>query len=362
MRIAQVAPLFERVPPDQYGGTERVVSYLTEELVARGHTVTLFASGDSVTQARLVAGWEQSLRLHAPSVDPVAVHVAMLSRVYERAKEFDVIHCHTDYLTLPFTRGAGVPTVLTLHGRLDLREVHPLYRSFPNVSYVSISTAQREPVEGLKWAATVHHGMPRDLYSPDERLQRTHLLFLGRISTEKAPDAAIQVAVRAGVPIKIAAKVDRGDRQYFEDVVRPLLDHPLVDFLGEVDDEAKGRLLSQALALIFPIDWPEPFGMVVIESLACGTPVIARRRGSIPELVTHGKTGIVCDDEEEMVAAVAQAAALDRRDCRAEFERRFTVEKMADAYLRVYERARAAPTAGSRPLGPTRTVEARLHA
>ena len=340
MRIAQVAPLFERVPPHRYGGTERVVSYLTEELVARGHAVTLFASGDSVTRARLVPGSERSLRLHAPSADAVAIHLAMLARVFERAKDFDVIHCHTDYLTLPFTRGVGAPTVVTLHGRLDLREVHPLYRAFPNVHYVSISTAQREPVEGLKWAATVHHGMPRDLYRFEEQPQRTHLLFLGRISPEKAPDAAIRVAVRAGVPIKIAAKVDRPDRKYFEEFVRPLLDHPLVEFLDEVDDTRKGELLAGALALLFPVDWPEPFGMVVIESLACGTPVIARRRGSVPELIAHGKTGFVCETEDEMVAAVQRVGELDRRACREEFDRRFAVEVMAEAYLRVYERAR----------------------
>jgi len=340
MRIAQVAPLFERVPPHQYGGTERVVSYLTEELVRRGHNVTLFASGDSITRARLVAGWERSLRLHAPTVDPVAIHLAMLARVYERAKDFDVIHCHTDYLTLPFTRGVGVPTVLTLHGRLDLPEVHSLYRSFPSVAYVSISTAQREPLEGIRWAATVHHGMPRDLYPLAERRERTYLLFLGRISTEKAPDAAIRVAIRAGVPIKIAAKVDRPDRRYFEEVVRPLLDHPLVEFLGEVDDQRKSVLLGDALALVFPVDWPEPFGMVVIEALACGTPVIARRRGSVPELLADGTTGFVCETEDEMVAAVGRVGGLDRAACRAEFERRFSVEVMADAYQRVYERAR----------------------
>jgi glycosyltransferase involved in cell wall biosynthesis len=356
MRIAQVAPLFERVPPHQYGGTERVVSYLTEELVARGHAVTLFASGDSITGARLVPGWEQSLRLHAPSVDPVAVHLAMLARVYERAKDFDVIHCHTDYLTLPFTRGIGVPTVITLHGRLDLREVHPLYRSFPNVGYVSISTAQREPVDGLKWAATVHHGMPRDLYRLDERPERTHLLFLGRISAEKAPDAAIRVAIRAGVPIKIAAKIDRSDRKFFEDAVRPLLDHPLVEFLGEVDDTRKSELLSEARALLFPVDWPEPFGMVVIESLACGTPVIARGRGSVPELLAHGTTGFVCETEDEMVAAVRRLPEIERRACRAEFERRFSVEAMADAYLRVYERARSAVRDGIRGATPAHPV------
>jgi glycosyltransferase involved in cell wall biosynthesis len=304
----------------------------------------------------LIPGWERSLRLHAPSADAVAIHLAMLARVFERAKDFDVIHCHTDYLTLPFTRGVGVSTVVTLHGRLDLREAHPLYRAFPNVHYVSISTAQREPVDGLRWAATVHHGMPRDLYRLDERPQRTHLLFLGRISAEKAPDAAIRVAVRAGVPIKIAAKVDRSDRKYFEEFVRPLLDHPLVEFLDEVDDTRKAELLAGALALLFPVDWPEPFGMVVIESLACGTPVIARRRGSVPELIAHGKTGFVCETEDEMVAAVRRVGELDRRACREEFERRFAVEVMAEAYLRVYERARSSMRDVVRLAPPTRAT------
>jgi glycosyltransferase involved in cell wall biosynthesis len=342
MRIAQVAPLFERVPPDQYGGTERVVAYLTDELVARGHSVTLFASGDSVTRARLVAACERSLRVHAPSLDPVAVHLAMLLRVYERAKDFDVIHCHTDYIGLPLSRSADVPTVLTLHGRLDLREVHPVYRGFPNVALVSISTTQRAPLEGVRWAATVHHGLPRSLYRFDDRPGRRHLLFLGRTSPEKGPDAAIRVAIRAGVPLKIAAKVDRADRKYFDQVVRPLLDNPLVEFVGEVDDEEKASLLGGALALLFPVDWPEPFGMVVIEALASGTPIIARARGSVPELLTHGRTGFVCETEDEMVAAVGRVADLERRACREEFERRFSAEAMTDAYLRVYERARTA--------------------
>ncbi len=355
MRIAQVAPLFERVPPHRYGGTERVVSYLTDELVARGHAVSLFASGDSTTRARLVPGCERSLRIHAPSLDPVAVHLAMLISVYERAKEFDVIHCHTDYLGLPLSRTVTVPTVLTLHGRLDLPEVHPVYRSFPNVSFVSITTAQREPLTSLRWAATVHHGLPRELYRFNPRPGR-YLLFLGRISPEKGPDAAIRVAVRSGVPLKIAAKVDPVNEEYFEQVVRPLLAHPLVEFIGEVDDRQKEALLGDALALVFPVDWPEPFGMVIIESIACGTPVIARRRGSVDELLTHGETGFVCDTEDQMAAAVERVATLDRRACRGEFERRFSVEAMIDAYLRVYERARSAVTEGIRLVPKPRSL------
>jgi glycosyltransferase involved in cell wall biosynthesis len=345
MRIAQVAPLYERVPPHRYGGTERVVSYLTEELVAAGHDVTLFASGDSITRARLVAASEQSLRLGDPACDHVAMHLAMLVRVYERAKEFDVIHCHTDYLGLPFARTASVPTVLTLHGRLDIPEAHPIYRSFPEVALVSISDAQRAPLTGVRWAATVYHGLPRHLYEFHET-PGSYLVFLGRISPEKRPDAAIRVAVRAGIRLRIAAKVDAPDREYFERNVRPRLDHPLVEFLGEVDDRDKARLLAGALALVFPIDWPEPFGMVLIESLACGTPVIARRRGSVPEVITDGHTGVLCESEDEMVTAIARVAELSRAACRMEFERRFSVEAMAEAYLRVYERARVRTAGG----------------
>jgi glycosyltransferase involved in cell wall biosynthesis len=347
MRIAQVAPLFERVPPHRYGGTERVVSYLTEELVAKGHDVTLFASGDSITEARLVAGFEHSLRLGAPTADHVALHLGMLLRVYEMAGEFDVIHGHTDYLGLPFPRPVTVPRVQTLHGRLDIPEIHPLYRAFPEVALVSISDAQRTAMTGVGWAATVYHGLPRDLYRFHEGRGR-YLLFLGRISVEKKPDAAIRVAVRAGVPIRIAAKVDRPDREYFERVVRPLLDHPLVEFLGEVGETDKEALLADALALIFPIDWPEPFGMVLIESLACGTPVIARRRGSVPEIISDGRTGFLCESEDDMLAAVERVSALSRAACRSEFERRFTSTTMADAYLRVYERATRRQTRGQR--------------
>jgi len=338
MRIAQVAPLFERVPPHAYGGTERVVSYLTDELVAQGHTVTLFASGDSSTKARLVPAWPRSLRLGDPSLDPVALHLDMLLRVYARAADFDVIHCHTDYLGLPLTRTSRVPTVLTLHGRLDMSETHPIYRAFPDVSFVSISHAQRAPLAGVRWAATLPHGLPRDLYGFRESSGR-YLVFLGRISPEKCPDAAIRVALRAGVPLRIAAKVDTPDRRYFEEVVRPLLDHPLVEFLGEVDDRDKEELLGNALALLFPVDWPEPFGMVLIEALACGTPVIARRRGSVPEILADGRTGVVCETEDEMVAAVARVAEISRAACRAEFEQRFSAETMASGYVDVYERA-----------------------
>lgn len=335
MRIAEVAPLYESVPPRGYGGTERVVSYLTEELVARGHEVTLFASGDSVTRARLVPVCPEGLRLSGRRVDAVALHLAMLLQVYGRAREFDVVHCHTDYLGLPLVRQAALPTVVTLHGRLDLEEAHPVYRAFPEAAFVSVSDAQRAPLAGVGWAATVHHGLPRDLFRFHPGPGR-YLLFLGRISPEKCPDAAIRIAVAAGMPLRIAAKVDPADQVYFAQVVRPLLGHPLVEFVGEVNERGKEELLAHAAALLFPVDWPEPFGLVMIEALACGTPVIARRRGSVPDIVANGVTGFVCETEDEMVAAVAKLPRLRRAACRDAFERRFTAARMADDYLAVF--------------------------
>src|SRR5581483_2954250 len=287
MRIAQVAPLYESVPPRLYGGTERVVSYLTEALVHEGHEVTLFASGDSITSAKLEVQCLEALRLNPHCQDSLAPHLSMLGRVYRRAAEFDVIHCHTDYLGLPFTHYTRTPTVLTLHGRLDIPEVAPLYTDYPNVALVSISDDQRRPLPNVSWAATVYHGLPSSLYK-FQPAPRSSLLFLGRISPEKRPDVAIQVACRAGVPLKIAAKVDKVDQSYFDARIRPLLNHPLVEFIGEVDEQQKQHLLGDALALLFPIDWPEPFGLVMIEALACGTPVIARRRGSVPEVLRDG--------------------------------------------------------------------------
>jgi len=340
MRIAQVAPLYERVPPQLYGGTERVVSYLTEELVRLGHEVTLFASGDSLTQARLAACCPRALRLDPDCQDPLAPHVRMLGQVYQRAREFDVLHCHTDYLGLPLSRSTPTPTVLTLHGRLDIPDIAPLYREYPAVALVSISDAQRFPLPEVNWAATVHHGLPPDLYAFQPR-PTSSLLFLGRISPEKRPDSAIRVACRAGVPLRIAAKVDKVDRAYFETTIRPLLDHPLIEFLGEVDERQKRVLLGEALALLFPIDWPEPFGLVMIEALACGTPVIARLRGSVPEVLREGTTGVLCETEDDMVEAVRRVATLERAACRREFEQRFTARVMAQQYLEVYRRCRS---------------------
>lgn len=336
MRIAQVSPLYERVPPQLYGGTERIVSYLTEELVRLGHEVTLFASGDSLTQARLQAVCPRALRLDPNSQDRLAPHIKMLGQVYQQAHAFDIIHCHIDYLGLPLARASATPTVITQHGRLDIPELAPLYADYPDIPQVSISDAQRTPLPQARWLATVSHGLPPDLYTFQPNPE-DYLLFLGRIAPEKRPDSAIRIACQAGVPLRIAAKVDPVDRAYFETTIRPLLDHPLIEFLGEVDDVQKNILLGNARALLFPIDWPEPFGLVMIEALACGTPVIARRRGSVPELLRDGYTGFICETEAEMVAAVQRVALLDRAQCRREFEQRFTVTHMAQGYVDLYQ-------------------------
>jgi glycosyltransferase involved in cell wall biosynthesis len=350
MRIAQVSPLYESVPPQRYGGTERVVHYLTEELLRLGHEVTLFASGDSTTRAHLEACCPRALRLDTTCRDPLAYHLRMLARVYARADEFDVIHCHTDYLGLPLTPYVDTPTILTLHGRLDLPEVEPLYAEYGNVGFVSISAAQRRGLTGVDWLGTVHHGLPAELYKPGvaRREQDGYLLFLGRISPEKDTASAVRVAKRAGVPLRIAAKVDKADRAYFEDI-RHLLDDPLIELIGEVDDRRKQELLADASALLFPIDWPEPFGLVLIEALACGTPVIARSRGSVPEILEDGRTGFLCETIDDMAAAVGRVREIDRRACRAAFDQRFTARRMANDYLELYESIRciaspAAPT------------------
>jgi len=350
MRIAQVAPLYERVPPVLYGGTERVVSYLTEALVAQGHQVTLFASGDSLTAARLRSPCTRALRLDPACRDPLAPHVRMLGDVYRHAQEFDIIHCHTDYLGLPLAETVRTPTVITLHGRLDIPDVWPLYLDYPEVPLISISDAQREPMPHAQWLGTVHHGLPRDLYQPGDTVG-DYLLFLGRISPEKRPDAAIQIARLAGVPLKIAAKIDAADRAYWQRQILPLLEQGgLVEFLGEVDDSQKRVLLAGARALLFPIDWPEPFGLVMIEALACGTPVIARRRGSVPEILVDGVTGFVCETDEEMAAAVHRLHDLDRRHCRTEFEARFTAEVMARRYVALFTQVLERRRARQRPL------------
>jgi glycosyltransferase involved in cell wall biosynthesis len=337
MRIAQVAPLAESVPPEGYGGTERVVSYLTEELVRLGHDVTLFATADSKTSADLEPMSPRAAR--DAELDPHLFETRMLAEAYRRADEFDIIHCHTDYLGLPLAERVGTRTVVTLHGRLDFPGLSTVLRDFPDVAYVSISDSQRAPVPDIQWVATIYHGLPRRLYSFESE-SGDYLLFLGRISPEKAPDRAIRIATRAGMRLRIAAKVDAADQEYFEASVKPLLANPRVEFLGEVGGEEKLRLLANARALLFPIDWPEPFGLVMIESLACGTPVIARRRGSVPEILLDGETGFVCETDDELCDAVSRVHELDRRRCRADFERRFTDTRMAEDYVAVYDRVR----------------------
>jgi glycosyltransferase involved in cell wall biosynthesis len=339
LRIAQVAPLYESVPPQTYGGTERVVSYLTEELVAQGHDVTLFASGDSVTRARLVPACERSLRLDERCTDQLAPHFRMLGQVADTAAEFDLIHFHIDYLHFPLTQRQSWPHLTTLHGRLDLPELQPLYFQFPRQPVVSISHAQRKPLAFANWIGNVYHGLPLDLHTFRSRPGK-YLAFLGRMSEEKRPDRAIEIARRTGMPLKMAAKVDRNDRDYFEKEVKPLLRSAgsQVEFVGEVGGKDKDEFLGNAHALLFPIDWPEPFGLVMIEALACGTPVLAYRNGSVPEIIEHGVTGFVVEHMEQAVRAVERVHELRRADCRRAFEKRFSAARMTGDYLKVYER------------------------
>jgi glycosyltransferase involved in cell wall biosynthesis len=348
VRIAQIAPLFESVPPQLYGGTERVVSFLTEQLVQMGHEVTLFASGDSRTSARLEAMCPHSLRLDPHCVDSFATHVLMMDRVIERAHEFDVLHFHTDYLNFPFSRHFHLPSVTTLHGRLDIADLTPLYRRFHDAPVVSISLAQREPLAFARWVGNVQHGLPADLLPFTEKPQG-YLAFLGRISPEKRVDRAIHIAMRTGIPLKVAAKIDRADREYF-DKIKSLFEQPGIEFMGEIGDAQKGEFLGNACAYLFPIDWPEPFGLTMIEAMACGTPTIAFRRGSVPEVVDEGITGYIVDDVREAIQAVDRLDKIDRRRCRATFESRFTARRMAEAYLEIYERVANARPGASLPL------------
>jgi glycosyltransferase involved in cell wall biosynthesis len=341
LRIAMVSPLHESVPPKLYGGTERVVSYLTEELVRAGQDVTLFASGDSVTSAHLRAMAPRGLRLEVRCRDTLAPHVTMVQEVIDAASEFDVIHFNIDYIHFMAARLLQLDCVTTLHGRLDIEDLAPLYRRFNDMPLVSISEAQRLPMPWASWAATVYHGLPRDLL-PFSPRGGDYLAFLGRISPEKRPDRAIGIARRAGMPLKIAAKVDPVDAAYYESQVKPLLGGD-VEFVGEIGDAEKARFLGEAAALVFPIDWPEPFGLVMIEAMACGTPVLAFDRGSVPEIVEHGVSGWVVSSEDEALAALAGRGDFDRAACRRYFEERFTADRMARDYLRVYRRALARP-------------------
>jgi len=337
MKIAQVAPLFESVPPKAYGGTERVVAYLTDALVALGHEVTLFASGDSATKARLVPVVERGLRLDGRQADWLAWHTMLLDRVFTAADRFDAIHFHVDFLHFPLVRHCRTPCVTTLHGRLDLPELTPLYRHFDEQPLVSISDSQRKPVPWANWRATVHHGLPEPLlaFTPEPG-PNSYFAFLGRISPEKRVDRAIEIAIACGAPLRIAAKVDAVDRAYFEAQIKPLLDHPLIEFIGEIDEEHKSAFLGQARALLFPIDWPEPFGIVMIEAFACGTPVVAYAGGSVEEVMEHGVSGFIVNNQKEAIAAACNIGSIDRRRCRRVFERRYTARTMAERYVDVY--------------------------
>jgi glycosyltransferase involved in cell wall biosynthesis len=335
MRIAQVAPLYESVPPKLYGGTERVVAYLTQELVAMGHDVTLFASGDSITGARLVPIRARALRLDPLWADDLGPHMLQLERVLQQEPDFDVIHFHLDCLHFLVCRRLSVPCVTTLHGRLDQPHMAPIYAEYRDVPVCAISSAQRSTLPDVNWCATVHHGLPSELHRPSVA-GGDYFAFLGRISPEKGVDRAIEIAKRLGVRLKIAAKVDRKDAAYHRDHIAPLLDHPLIEFIGEISEHQKAAFLGGARALLFPIDWPEPFGLVMIEAMACGTPVIAFDRGSVPELIDHGVTGFLVRDVEQAVQAAARVGELDRRLCRATFERRFTAARMAREYLAAY--------------------------
>jgi glycosyltransferase involved in cell wall biosynthesis len=337
MRIAQVAPLAESVPPRLYGGTERVVSFLTEELVRLGHDVTLYASGDSQTTARLISLWPQALRLDSDVRDTLAPHILMLEYVVQQSHEFDVIHFHVSQFHFPCARRLAVGHLTTLHGRLDIPELVPLFHEFHDLPVVSISNAQRTPLPDAGWIATIPHGLPLDLlrFYPDPG---KYLAFLGRISPEKRVDRAIAIATRCGMPLRIAAKVDPADHDYFEREIRQLLDHPLVEYIGEISEAQKDEFLGNAAALLFPIDWPEPFGLVMIEALACGTPVVAFRGGSVAEVIDHRVTGFVVDSMDEAVDATCNIQTIDRARCRAVFEERFNVTRMANDYLEVYTR------------------------
>jgi glycosyltransferase involved in cell wall biosynthesis len=336
MRIAQIAPLAEAVPPKLYGGTERVVHWLTEDLVALGHDVTLFASGDSVTSAKLVPCSPTALRL-AGVRDQMAFLVVMLDRVRQLADQFDVLHFHIDILHYPVFQALAHKSLTTLHGRLDLLDHLPAYRAFSHMPFVSISDAQRKPVPFMNYVGTVHHGLPVKKYI-ERGGPGDYLAFLGRISPEKGPDRAIEIACRAGMRLKIAAKVDPADHDYFESCIRPLLQHPLVEYIGEITEQQKPQFLSGARALLFPIDWPEPFGLVMIEAMSVGTPVIAFSKGSVPEVIDHGVSGLVVGSVEEAISAVSQVESLKRRLVRECFSERFTATRMARDYVRAYER------------------------
>jgi glycosyltransferase involved in cell wall biosynthesis len=345
LKIAQVAPLYESVPPVTYGGTERVVSYLTEELVAQGQDVTLFASGDSQTSAKLVPGSQRSLRLSGNCIDHLAHHIAMLDDVMRMAPEFDIIHFHIDYMHFPLSRYCALPSLTTLHGRLDLPDLIPVYKKFPDAPLVSISLSQRKPLPRVNWVGNISHGLPMDLltFQPNPG---DYLAFLGRISPEKRVDRAIEIARRAEMPLKIAAKIDNADRDYYESTIKPLMSDPNVEFIGEIGEHEKSEFLGNAYAYLFPIDWPEPFGLTMIEAMACGTPTIAFNCGSVKEVMQEGLTGFIVEDIDQAVAAVEEIATIERTACRNVFEKRYSAARMAEEYVEIYQ-SMATPTAVS---------------
>jgi glycosyltransferase involved in cell wall biosynthesis len=348
MKIAQVAPLIESVPPRLYGGTERIVSYLTEDLVGLGHDVTLFASGDSITSAELAHCCTRALRLDPTVRDIVPHFMLMIDKVRERAEEFDVLHFHIDLFHFPLFRSLAARTLTTLHGRQDLGDLKPFYYRFGEMPLVSISANQRKPLPHANFVATIHHGIPADLHQPSFE-QGSYLAFLGRISPEKRPDRAIRIARAAGIPLKIAAKVDKADEDYFRNDILPLIDGPGVEFVGEINEREKTKFLGEAAALLFPVDWPEPFGLVMIEAMACGTPVVAFRCGSIPEVIEDGVTGRVIDSEEQAIAVLPEILSYDRRAVRQRFEQRFTSVRMAKDYLTTYRRLLKTRTSDAKP-------------
>lgn len=336
MRIAQVAPLYESVPPKMYGGTERVVSYLTEELVRSGHEVTLFASGDSQTAARLIPGCPRALRLDTDCVDQLAHHFVMLGDVMQQARKFDLMHFHIDYLHFPLSQALRIPNLTTLHGRLDIPDLQPVYRKFKDHCLVSISKAQRKPLSWANWVGNVYHGLPANLLHL-HRERGNYLAFLGRISPEKRVDRAIQIALKVGMPLKIAAKIDRADRPYYETQIKPLLNHPKIEMIGEITEHQKDDFLGNAYAYLFPIDWPEPFGLTMIEAMACGTPTIAFPCGSVLEVLEDNVSGFIVRNIAEAARAVERAEQFNRARCRQAFEKRFVAFRMAQDYVRLYD-------------------------
>jgi glycosyltransferase involved in cell wall biosynthesis len=345
MRIAQLAPLAESVPPKLYGGTERVIAWLADELVGMGHDVTLFASGDSRTSARLHPVWPQALRLGRKSTDPRAVCTLLLEAIARQAKEFDVVHAHVDWLHLPLLSRLGVPFLTTMHGRLDLPGLPDVIREFPDAGFVSISEHQRLPLEGANWLGTIPHGLPTQLFRPSYE-RGSYLAFLGRLTADKGPEDAIRIARAAGKALRIAAKTPRAETAFFKKKIEPHLDGEKIRLIGEVNDAGKQPFLADAAALLFPIDWPEPFGLVMIEAMACGTPVIAYRSGSVPEIIEDGVTGFIVESEDEAVSAVGRLPRLDRQKVRARFEERFSAQRMAREYEGQYRNLIAAAGAG----------------